>query len=88
MPFDASFLGCDLRQGVLRNGIGGVPTKGAAQILQLLHGEAAVLGQHNGVGVVETSNELLHLGNLVRPCHWVSFRFIIAEACGFGTECR
>ena len=46
---DPGLPGGDRGQRVLRHGVGGVVTERAAQLLQRLHGESAVLGQHSAL---------------------------------------
>ena len=72
--FDAHLGGGDLGQRVLDHGVVGVLTEGAPQVLQLLHGETAVLGQHSACGTVERLNDLRDGGLLYLPAPWVSFR--------------
>src|SRR4051812_47328692 len=66
---DAHLGGGDLGQRVLDHGVVGVRTEGAPQVLQLLHGETAVLGQHGTGAVVERLNDLRDGRLLLCPGH-------------------
>ena len=67
--FDPRLGGGDLGERVLDHGVAGVLAEGAPQVLQLLHGETAVLGQHSAGGIVERVNDLRNGGSLLWPRH-------------------
>src|SRR5699024_7392404 len=66
---EASFLGCDGGELVLHHRVLGVNAEGGAQVTELLHREATVLGQHSGGGVAESFRKFRDRGSLIRPCH-------------------
>ena len=66
---DARLLGGELGQRVLDHGVVGVLAERAPQVLQLLHGETAVLGQHGTRGILERLHDLRDGGCLVWPRH-------------------
>src|SRR5690606_17155457 len=72
---DPGLVGRNLGQRVLHHGVLGVLTERTAQLLELSHGETAVLGQHGSAGVAELVRQLGHCGSLVGPRHRASASF-------------
>src|SRR5699024_3760075 len=64
--FDAGFLRCDSGQGVLHNGVLGLLTKRAAQILELCNGKPTVFGQDSRRRIFEVSSDLFNRCSLAR----------------------
>src|SRR5690606_27574257 len=67
----AGFLGSNLGERVLHHGVARVRTDARAQLLELRHREAAVLGEHDRVRAAEGLRQLGDRGFLVRhgsPC--------------------
>ena len=69
VELDAGLLGGDLRQRVLRDEVARAPAERAAQFLQLLDGETAVVGEDGAGRATEALRELRDGCFLVRACH-------------------
>src|SRR5690606_30530881 len=71
-------VGAELAMRVLPHAVLGVRPERTAQLLELSHGETAVLGQHGSAGVAELVRQRGHCGSLVgpRPRASASFRVV------------
>ena len=68
----ASFVGSDLEEGVLGDGVVNVKAQVVTQLLQLGYGQAAVLSQNDGARIGQLLLQLCQVCSVLWVCHCLS----------------
>src|SRR5699024_207194 len=70
--FDASFVGSDLEEGVLGDGVINIKAQVGAQLLKLCNRQAAVLGDNDGRRFSDLFLQLSQLRSVLWVCHFLT----------------
>src|SRR5699024_3184516 len=70
--FDASFVGSDLEEGVLGDGVINIKAQVGAQLLKLCNGQAAVLGDDDGGRCSDLLLQLSQFRSVLWVCHFLT----------------